>query len=54
VNESARREDTWMRGCRLTRTDGKGVLSVKEFWLEGGLRLEEEPLDEKMIDVIGD
>jgi hypothetical protein len=54
VNESARREDTWMRGCRLTRTDGKGVLSVKEFRLEGGLRLEEEPLDEKMIDVIED
>lgn len=43
-----------MRGCRLTRTAGKGVLSVKEFWLEGGLRLEEELLDEKMIDVIED
>jgi hypothetical protein len=43
-----------MRGCRLTRTDGKGALSVKELWLEGGLRLEEEPLDEKVIDVVDD
>lgn len=43
-----------MRGCRLTRADGKGGLSVKELWLEGGLRLEEELLDEKMIDVMDD
>lgn len=43
-----------MRGCRLARAAGKGVLSVKEFWLEGGLRLEEDLFDEKMIEVIED